>query len=56
MRPAARFSNAVNGNPRVSPGAGGGAVLAMAAATVGVLGHERDCRAILRWNGPAATD
>ncbi len=34
-------------------GAGGGALLVMGTATVGVLGHERQQRAILRWNVPA---
>jgi broad specificity phosphatase PhoE len=35
-------------------GAGGGALLVMGTATVGVLGHERQQRAILRWNVPAS--
>jgi broad specificity phosphatase PhoE len=34
-------------------GAGGGALLVMGTATVGVLGHERQQRPILRWNVPA---
>jgi broad specificity phosphatase PhoE len=34
-------------------GAGGGALLVMGTATVSVLGHEREQRAILRWNVPA---
>jgi probable phosphoglycerate mutase len=33
-------------------GAGGGALLVMGTATVGVLGHERQQRAILHWNVP----
>lgn len=34
-------------------GAAGGRLLVMNTATVGVLGHERQQRAILRWNVPA---
>ena len=34
-------------------GAGGGALLVMGTATVSILGHEREQRAILRWNVPA---
>jgi probable phosphoglycerate mutase len=33
-------------------GAGGGALLVMGTASVGVLGHERQRRAILHWNVP----
>jgi broad specificity phosphatase PhoE len=34
-------------------GAAGGRLLVTGAASVGVLGHERQQRAILRWNIPA---
>ncbi len=33
-------------------GAGGGALFSLATGTIGVLGHERERRVILRWNVP----